>query len=36
LIEADWMGQARLHTRALQGSGVHFDHALFETWDKYP
>lgn len=34
--DADWTATARFHIRTLQASGVHFDHVLFETWDKYP
>jgi hypothetical protein len=34
--DAEWMQQARTHIRALQTSGVHFDHALFDSWDKFP
>jgi hypothetical protein len=34
--DAQWMDQARLHIRALKASGVHFDHLMFESWDKYP
>jgi hypothetical protein len=34
--DTDWLEQAQAHIRALRGSGAHFDHVLFETWDKYP
>jgi len=34
--DADWIQQAHVHIRALQASGVHFDHLLFETWDTFP
>jgi hypothetical protein len=34
--DADWIKQAHMHIRALRASGVHFDHVLVETWDKYP
>ena len=34
--DAQWMDQARLHIRALNASGVHLDHLMFESWDKYP
>ncbi|WP_426420229.1 hypothetical protein [Bradyrhizobium genosp. A] len=34
--DSDWVQQARAHIRVLEGSGVHFDHALIETWDRYP
>jgi len=34
--DAQWMDQARIHIRALNASGVHFDHLMFESWDKYP
>jgi hypothetical protein len=34
--DADWMQQARMHVRALQAPDIHFDHVLFESWDKFP
>jgi hypothetical protein len=34
--DAEWMNQARMHIRALQTAGIHFDHLLFESWDKFP
>jgi hypothetical protein len=34
--DLDWTQQARLHIRALQAPGIHFDQVLFESWDKFP
>ncbi len=31
-----WMQQAGMHVHALEASGIHFDHVLFESWDKFP
>ena len=34
--DAEWIEQAHRHIQALESSGIHFDHVLLETWDKYP
>jgi hypothetical protein len=34
--DAEWIQQAHTHIRAIQTSGIHFDHLLFESWDKFP
>lgn len=34
--DLDWTQQARMHIRALQAPGIHFDQVLFESWEKFP
>ncbi|MBV8806723.1 MAG: hypothetical protein JO042_16815, partial [Sinobacteraceae bacterium] len=34
--DAEWMQQARMHQRALHAPGIHFDHVLFESWERFP